>query len=132
MGFWSSLFGGKPRGIVFLEGEDEFECNVVGESHYQANIDQIVGGKTRDGHEHECMADLVPEPDNRHDPNAIAVEIDGLKVGYLSRPHAKVLTKILRSRRLAGAQAKAVIVGGWTGWKGAEDGHYGVRLDIPV
>ena len=34
------------------------------------------------------MAELVPEPDNEHDPNAICVHINGRCVGYLSRRDA--------------------------------------------
>jgi len=33
-------------------------------------------------------AALVPEPSNAHDPFAVMVEIEGNRVGYLSRPHA--------------------------------------------
>ena len=31
------------------------------------------------------MATLVPEPDNKHDPNAIRVEVGGQHVGYVPR-----------------------------------------------
>jgi collagen type III alpha len=34
------------------------------------------------------MAELVPEPTNKFDPNAIMVRIDGACVGYLSRGDA--------------------------------------------
>ena len=30
-------------------------------------------------------ANLVPEPDNKHDPNAVRVEVGGLHVGYVPR-----------------------------------------------
>ena len=132
-GWMSDLFDGKPTKIVRLEGDGDFECEVVGESHYQDALTQITGGKTREGHEFECTALLTPEPENPNDKHAVFVTIDGRKVGYLNRQHAKAMTVILRNHKLGGAEAAAVIVGGWTGRAGHKsDGHYGVRLDIPV
>jgi hypothetical protein len=61
------------------------------------------------------------------------VNIDGHLVGYLPRHHAKAMTAIFQKHQLAGAYAKALIVGGWIGRKGRRaEGHFGVRLDIPV
>ena len=37
----------------------------------------------------EIRAVLVPEDDNPYDPNAVAVWIDGLQVGHLSRESAQ-------------------------------------------
>lgn len=133
MGWLSEFFGSKPTKVVHLEGDGDFECEVVGESHYQDALAHITGGKTKDGHEFECIALLTPEPDNANDKNAVFVSIDGLKIGYLNRQHAKAMTAILRKHKLGGAQAAAMIVGGWTGRGGRKsDGHYGVKLDIPV
>ena len=133
MGWLSKLFGGKPTKLVRLEGDGDYECEVVGESHYQDALGCITGGKTEDGHELECEALLEREPHNRNDPNAITVRIDGKLVGYLPRHHAKAMTIIFNKHELAGAYADAVIVGGWSGRKGRKaEGHFGVRLDIPV
>lgn len=133
MGWLSGLFGKKPNGIVWLEGDGDFECEVVGESNYQAALVKITGGKTKDGHELDCVADLVPEPTNRHDRNAIMVQINGHLVGYLCRPHAAALSDILSQKGIAGAQANAVIVGGWARRTSRNaEGHFGVKLDIPL
>lgn len=134
MGWLSGLFGKKPEGIVWLEGDGDYECEVVGESNYQPALAKLTGGKTEDGHEYECVASLVPEPTNKHDHNAIMVHIDGQLVGYLGRAHAATMADILKRKGLAGAQANAVIVGGWVGRKGRQksEGHFGVKLDIPV
>lgn len=62
-------------------------CNqqVVGESHYLPALRRILphGGRWRE--ELELSALLVPEPANRHDPNAVAVRVDGSTVGYLPK-----------------------------------------------
>jgi hypothetical protein len=134
MGWLGRLFGRRrERRVVQLEGDGDFECEVVGESHYQQALGQLVGGKTSEGHEFACLALLEREPANRHDGNAVTVSIGGYKVGYLSRPHAAVMATVFKKHRLDAAQADAVIVGGWSRGKGrAPEGHFGVRLDIPV
>lgn len=114
-----------------LEGDGDYELDIVGESHYQDALDTIAGGKTEDGHELECEAILERERNNPHDPNAVAVYIDDKKVGYLSRPHARRLSAILDKQKLDGGVAEAIIVGGWRRANN-DEGHYGVRLDIPV
>jgi hypothetical protein len=55
----------------------------VGESQYQDALRQV----SRNGR--LCSATLVPEPDNPFDVNAVAVQIDGLTVGYLCRTDAR-------------------------------------------
>ena len=66
-----------------LDGDES--VRVVGTSHYQ---DTLLTLAPREGEEQvrrEFIATLVAEPDNPHDPNAIAVTIDDRLVGYLSR-----------------------------------------------
>ena len=62
-----------------LDGPGLFLFEVAGQNHYQPAI-------------------LRSEPTNPHDRNAIAVEISGLKVGYLDRHTAAKLTN--QSKRL--------------------------------
>lgn len=62
--------------------------NVVGESNYQPAIREACGWKPGTDTHFECFAELVPEPTNRYDPNAVRVDIDGACVGYLSREDA--------------------------------------------
>lgn len=104
--------------------------DVVGESHYQQALTKIVGGKSETGAYFECQAVLVPEPENIHDHNAIRVEIDGRKVGYISREEAPAVGALIK-RTGGGNQSLtvgAVIVGGW---KSAEStGHFGVQIHL--
>jgi hypothetical protein len=74
--------------VALLAGSDDLE--VVGESHYQASLWRLAGAQP--GAEHvraEVCAVLVPEEGNPYDPDAVAVWIGGLKVGYLSRENAQ-------------------------------------------
>jgi HIRAN domain len=79
---------------VMLSGG--LEVGVVGESHYQEALIAIAGGKSPESVRISTQAILVPESDNPYDPNAVAVYIDGRKVGHLPRPAAR-----RPSRRLA-------------------------------
>lgn len=60
---------------------------VVGESYRQDNLWKLVGGQSGNYVRESIIAVLAPE-DNPHDPNAIAIYISGLMVGYLSRDTA--------------------------------------------
>lgn len=61
---------------------------VVGESNYQVALLDITGSSPGQDVAHDCIAELVPEPTNPHDPNAIMVKVEGKCVGYLSRQNA--------------------------------------------
>jgi HIRAN domain len=75
--------------VQLFEGREDLE--VVGEASYQDNLWRIVGGRRApDGRvREEVYAILAAEPDNPYDGNAVAVWIQGLKVGYLSREDAR-------------------------------------------
>jgi hypothetical protein len=60
---------------------------IVGESYYQANLLPI-GGSLLPGQVALVWAELVAQPENRHDPIAIAVVIDGRVCGHLARADA--------------------------------------------
>jgi hypothetical protein len=71
--------------VTLCEGSTPLE--VVGESYRQDNLWRLVGGFKTEYVQEPCIAMLLPE-DNPHDPNAIAVHISGLMVGYLARSTA--------------------------------------------
>ena len=109
MGWFANLFGKKPeRRFTRFEGDGTYECDVVGEASYQDALNRIAGGKTKDGHEIECLAQLIPEPSNPHDANAIMVTIDGSRVGYLARAHAKAMTIVFQRNGWSGAEVDAL------------------------
>jgi len=71
----TALFGGRDS------------LDVVGESFYQESLRNLVGPTAERVHV-AAEATLVPETDNQHDPNAVAVWIAGHQVGHLSREDA--------------------------------------------
>ena len=123
---------------LLLPGGDV--TDVVGESHYQEALETICGGKTEEAVDKACWAFLQPEPDNPFDRNAVAVYINGLKVGYLSRDLAvdmSVATTHLWNTMQARCVARAQIRGGWRreyprkdGAVDVDEGHYGVILGL--
>jgi hypothetical protein len=73
---------------MVLGGNEDLE--VVGESYCQENLWRLVSPR-RPGERvrHPVHASLVAEDDNPHDANAVAVWVQGLKVGHLSRDDAR-------------------------------------------
>jgi hypothetical protein len=109
----------------------EYSVDVVGESNYQQALEQLAGGRTKDGVNVAKKATLVLEGSNPHDPLAVRVDIDGVKVGYLARPSARAHRQTLESAGTPhrNATCPALITGGWDrGQKGR--GHFGVKLDL--
>jgi hypothetical protein len=100
---------------ILLEGYKDL--GVVGESFHQDSLWTLVGG--RDDRARRVRVDIIgvltAEPDNSHDSNAVAVSIDGLSVGYLSREDARLYQPgVLDFLRRYGRPValRGVIVGG--------------------
>ncbi len=109
-------------------GDDDLE--IVGEASYQDALWSICQGSQGDRIRHQVVAVLVPEPQNPHDPNAIAVQIDGHVVGYFCREDAALYGQGLQNlmARCAGYVAlRGVVVGG--GYYPDGPGRLGVWLD---
>tara|TARA_R100001230_G_scaffold25585_1_gene21278 strand:- start:3871 stop:4398 length:528 start_codon:yes stop_codon:yes gene_type:complete len=111
-----------------LPGNGRYSWEVVGESHYQDNLERLAGPKTYDGVEHYCTALIRHEPANEHDENACEVRIESMTVGYLPRANAAKLVNLVGKSGFA-FTAQAVIRGGWRR-DDDDEGHYGVSLDV--
>lgn len=76
------LFKRKPK-YHLLEGAKRLE--VVGESFHRNNLDRIADAYEAPGPDtgFGVIATLHAEPNNPHDPNAVAVHVLGLIVGHL-------------------------------------------------
>lgn len=130
MGLLRLIFGeARTTETVMLNGGREVE--VVGESHYQSTLERAAGDRQYDGVSVDVVATLVPEPSNKYDKDAIAVQVGGRTVGYLSRGAARSYGPLVR--RLHGArrlgQCRATIIGGWD--RSPRDrGQFGIWLDL--
>jgi hypothetical protein len=112
-----------------IEGDDL--VSVVGTSHYQPALAEITGRKGDEEIRFETTATLVPEPDNPHDANAIAVHVADRLVGYLSRdenPRWQEVVKLLADHEHLAA-AEAMIAGRAPG---GGTSNLGVFLRLPT
>lgn len=95
---------------------------VSGVFYYQESIRKLPIGA-------DLIAELIPEPSNPHDFNAVCVEVEGLKVGYLGRGLAVFWHDIVVHLNKQGffVQTLAFIE------ESTEDYlEYGILLDLPT
>lgn len=92
----------------------DWNIHIVGESYRQDALVSIVGVDP-DGHRYECAAQLVLPVDMPDYPDAVAILIDGLHVGFIAADEAAAIKSELE--RLTGIDdgvtCKAIIRGGW-------------------
>lgn len=125
MGLFARLFGGRKAAWVTLKPGRGWVVEVVGESQYQDAIERSYVRHGGDGHDLKVTAAVVPEDGNRHDRNAVRVEIDGRTVGYLPREIAPDYRATM-GRQPGTCSAK--IVGGFMKDDGSQ-ASYGVKLN---
>lgn len=113
------------------DGKGDFDFEVVGESNYQKTLSNLAGEHGTSSADRQLRATLLLENSNSHDSKAVAVQINGSTVGYLSRSDARSYRRRFGQKGLSGIDATcdALIVGGGTK-KSGEKLFYGVKLDI--
>lgn len=77
----------------------EFRTAIVG-SKYNPGADEILTDLAEG-----TPVDLVREPDNRHDPNAIAVRVNGVMCGHVTKHHAATLAPDMDAGKIVTATA---------------------------
>lgn len=84
-----------------LEGDGDFAWEVKGESKHFDVLSPIwrKAGGSKEEQIVEVEAELVPEPKNPADRNAVAVLIGGKKVGYLNRREAATYATVMKGQR---------------------------------
>lgn len=116
-----------------LPGPGEYAYSIAGASNYQDALQKICGDKHHESTEHYTEAILHFENDNKYDPMAVRVAIEGRTVGYLRRSDARNYRRqvLAMGHGELTCRCKAKIVGGW--YISEEDqGSFGVRLDLPT
>lgn len=112
---------------TYLNGRQEVEENihVRGESHYKESFaalrsedpdyemskkevieEDLVGQRLYKYYFTPSKVELIDEPTNEYDPNAMAVYIDGLQVGYVPQGSTAHVRKILRSCEVEAIEAQ--------------------------
>ena len=103
--------------------------DVAGEGRHQDALLAITGGRRRySGVSIDVTAQLVPDPGNPADPDAITVLIGGHQVGYLRREDAHRFRRAVDEaiQRFGEATCVATIRGGWE--RAGDVGFFGVKL----
>jgi hypothetical protein len=113
--------------VIDPTGRCTVECR--GESQYQDALRKVIGGKPKEEVRVPKQAALIPEPDNKHDRNAVKVYIDGVHVAYLAAEEAEDYAEgfALCQSQKRGLACQAVIVGG-----GKKKPSLGVWVDLPT
>lgn len=77
----------------------------------------------------DAVAELVPEPTNLHDPNAVQVHIDGMQVGWLPREDAAAWSPYLR---WISSQDQSTACRAFVGCRGAWSGNPNIGVSLTV
>jgi hypothetical protein len=122
----TALFSGGT--IACIRGNDRFEVEVVGKGHEY--FETLAKRHKRDQNEGESFSDavLALEEINPHDPQAVAVSLEGLPVGHLSRSRARDFRRTVARAGLQ--QHRRFAVAARLYW-GGDDGPFSVTLDLP-
>lgn len=107
------LFGRKKQEakLAPLEGDGTFAFHAVGESHYMDAISSIIRSAPRDEQavgRVTKLAVLLPEPDNKYDQRAIAIIIDGKKVGHVPKTDLDLIHEVVAEVKSMGFTYPAV------------------------
>lgn len=85
---------------INLDEDRSLETFVVGTSHYKHNLTALLERTPHNPLDPPALAVvqfwLIPDVDNQNDENAVAVELDGAKLGYLGRNDARLCREWLR------------------------------------
>ena len=107
----------------------EYNFNVAGTSHYMKEIKELLNedcdyketnSYLLDNYDEEDIiwkylkfhsddVSLVEEPDNPYDPNAIRIEVDGVRIGYVKQGSTGRIRNLMKTK---GAKVSANIYGG--------------------
>jgi hypothetical protein len=119
--------------IPTITGPLYFAIEVVGESHYQKQFIKHCGAPRPKGYNLKVQVHLYLENENPHDSNAVAVLLNGGKVGHLPKNTAKDFRRAVIAGDLGTHktfECEGIIKGGWD--KGNGDfGLFGIWLDLP-
>lgn len=112
-----------PQPFVLTGGGDYRHDGflVAGVFYRQQSIRKLPIGR-------DLLAELIPEPDNPYDFNAVCVEIDGVKIGYLSRGVACFWHDLIMHLNVRGYFVQTLCY-----VEKLEDSEieYGARIDLP-
>lgn len=122
-------------GKLSVAGDGAYGMEVVVEPFDQEALEALFGLTTEAGAGQEtcCRGELLPEDRNLYDPSAVALYLNGLKVGHLPRDDARRFHETAAGVGVAGqsVDVDVLITRGWRGRRGGA-GPYRVRIDASL
>jgi hypothetical protein len=114
-----------------LRGDAFFTYEITGWMHHQEALEKIVGGRRDAAIFCRINALVAPEPENPHDPHAMAVySAAGALIGYVRREEAVEFGRELAAIAGPGAvQCRALVSGGYVDKLGGV-APWRVKLDV--
>jgi hypothetical protein len=134
MGLFDRLRGTPPKAgieveaLIFSDDDCTELVAAVGESNYQSALISICASTRWEKVAFDCMAALVPQPSNPHDPMAVMVQVEGKLVGYLSRADARAYRRLIDDASPQYIACQARIAGRE---EGSETSNLGIFLQLP-
>jgi HIRAN domain len=92
------------KGNLVVDCEGEFSLEIAGTQHYQKQLTELVGSQNIPPSGLFALCQLVREPSNEFDSNAVKVTIVSKKVGYLPRGDAEEFQETLRENGIGRAK----------------------------
>ena len=94
---------------------DDGSTYVAGTRHYQPALKSIAGDHGNTRAQVYCVAQIVPDPTNPHDDQAVRIDIDGTTVGHLPSDDARSYRKRMTRKQLSTGptQCAAKVWGGF-------------------
>ena len=102
---------GRQPTSYYVSGNGAVE--VRGEPHYQELLGQLAGRSTDQPRRRELLVDLVREPENQYDRNAVRCFVAGRTIGYIPSTFAPRYSKALAVLETEGqiARCQGVVIG---------------------
>ena len=119
-----------PSSAHHWPGSGDFEVAAVGESFNRKAIQRLVGDHGDEHVEKTFVATLVPDDDNPHDNRAVAIYINRVKVGHMSRDDARSFRRRLGAKKLTGQFTSCDALVQYGGLVDGKRFDYSVSLDI--
>jgi hypothetical protein len=118
---------------LLLHGRADFSFDIVGLARHHADLRDFAMARSWTDHRHDCVATLILTDGKAYEKNRVAVEIDGVMVGYCPSYLATKFREWTQRWRFAGAlvRCRAVIVREGAG-PGGEPVRLRVKLDIEL
>ena len=131
MGIFTRLYA--ERESVFVQGNGQFDLQVITESRRQKYLEALCGGYSIKGSKQEVIAKLHYENGNASDKYAIRIVVNGGTVGYLLPDKAHLYRRKIEKAGQDGiiVSCKARIVGGKKVWLFKKT-KFHVWIDLPI